>query len=294
MSFQGFFLTCFLRLFGILPLGFSLFVGAALGEFLYRIPNRSLRLSRRNIELCFPELDSAQRESMVRDSLRSMVQTILENGWFWYQKPQRVLNLIRNIHGQEIFQESCKAGRGVILAAPHLGCWELLGQYLPSQIETDIMYKRLKDPGVEQVIIRGRQRTGVKLIPADSKGVRDVFKAIRKGHLIGILPDQQPKAGQGQFAPFFGIEAQTMVLISKIVQKTACPVIVAWVERLPGGAGYDFHFSAAETQISDPDLRVSVTALNQSIEQCVRQCPTQYQWSYKRFGIRPEGEPSLY
>jgi KDO2-lipid IV(A) lauroyltransferase len=144
------------------------------------------------------------------------------------------------------------------------------------------------------VIVRGRQRTGAKLIPADGKGVRQVFQAIRKGHLVGILPDQQAKAGQGQFAPFFGIEALTMVLLSKLAQKTDCTVLFAWIERLPGGAGYDFHFSAAPEQISDPDLRTSVTALNQGVEQCVRQCPAQYQWSYKRFGIRPEGEPPLY
>jgi len=277
-----------------MPLRFSLFAGTALGNLLCLIPNRSLRLTRRNIELCFPELDSVEQASMVRESLQSMVQTFLETGWFWYQKPQRIFALIRKIHGQDIFQEACEAGRGVLLAAPHLGSWELMGQYLPSRIETNIMYKRPDDPGVEQVIVQGRQRTGVKLIPADSKGVREVFQAIKKGHLIGILPDQQPKKGQGQFAPFFGIEALTMVLVSKLVQKTNCPVLIAWVERLPDGAGYDFHFSKAETQISDPDLRVSVSALNRSIEKNVRRCPTQYQWSYKRFGIRPEDEPSLY
>ena len=85
-----------------------------------------------------------------------------------------------------------------------------------------------------------------------------------------------------------------MVLLSKLVQKTNCTVLYAWAERLPKGAGYDFHFSAASAQISDSELRVSVTALNQGVEQCVRQCPAQYQWGYKRFGIRPEGEPTLY
>ena len=294
MTFQGLVLSSFLRLFSILPLRISLWVGAAIGKLLCHIPNRSLRLSKRNIELCFPELDPAQQQSLVRGSMQSMAQTFLELGWFWYQRPERILALIRKIHGLDLLEQACQAGQGVLLAAPHLGCWELIGQYLPSQIETDIMYKKPRDPGVEQVIIRGRERTGVKLIPADSKGVRELIQAIRKGHLVGILPDQQPKAGQGEFAPFFGIEALTMVLLSKLVQKTGCKVLFGWCERLPGGAGYDFHFSAAPVQISDPDLRTSVTALNQGVEQCVRLCPTQYQWSYKRFGIRPDDESPLY
>lgn len=294
MTVQGAVLVGLLRLFSILPLGLSLVAGAALGSLLCRIPNRNARLTRRNIELCFPELDPGQREQMVRESLRSMGQAFLELGWFWYQKPERLYGLIRKIHGLELFQQACESGQGVLLAAPHLGCWELMGQYLPTCIETSIMYKKPRDAGVEQTILRGRQRTGVKLIPADGKGVREVFRAIRKGQLVGILPDQQPKAGQGQFAPFFGIDALTMVLVSKLVQKTDCIVLLAWAERLPGGSGYDFHFSAAPEQIADPDLALSVSALNRGVEDCVRQCPAQYQWGYKRFGIRPDGEPPLY
>ncbi len=294
MTAQGVLLACFLRLVSIMPLRLIMIAGDMLGSLAYRIPNRNLRLAKRNIELCFPELEPARRELLVRDIMRSTVQTFLELGWFWYRKPERLYGLIRNIHGLELLQQACEAGRGVLLAAPHLGCWELMGQYLPTQIESVAMYKRPVNLGVEQVIIRGRQRTGVKLIPADGKGVRQVFQAIRRGHLVIILPDQQPKDGQGQFAPFFGIEALTMVLLSKLAQKTDCKVLIAWIERLPGGAGYDFHFSAASAQISDPDLRISVTALNQGVEQCVRQCPAQYQWGYKRFGIRPDGEPPLY
>jgi len=294
MTVQGVILTCFLRLFSIVPLRLLMVAGATLGSLLYRIPNRRIRLARRNIELCFPDLEPGRRDLLARDCMRSIGQTFLEIGWFWYRKPERIFSLIRNIHGLELFQQACVAGQGVLLAVPHLGNWELMVQYLPSQIESVAMYKRPGNLGVEQVIVRGRQRTGVKLIPADGKGVRQVIQAIRRGHLVVILPDQQPKEGQGQFAPFFGIEALTMVLLSKLAQKTDCKVLFGWTERLPGGAGYDFHFSAASAQISDPDLRISVTALNQGVEQCVRQCPSQYQWGYKRFGIRPDGEPPLY
>ena len=294
MTFQGVVLTCLLRLFSMLPLRLNLVLGAALGSLFCRIPNRNLRLARRNIDLCFPELDSAQRNRLVRDSMRSLGQTFLELGWLWCKRPERVLGLIRKVHGLDLFIQACQSGRGVLLAAPHLGCWELVGQYLPTCIASTMMYREPRDQGVEQVIVRARERTGGKMTRADGQGVRQVFRAIRKGQLVGILPDQQPKAGQGQFAPFFGIEALTMVLLSKLAQKTDCTVFFGWAERLPGGGGYDLHFSAAPVQISDPDLRVSLTAINQGVEHCVRQCPSQYQWGYKRFGIRPEGEKALY
>ena len=294
MTFQGLVLSALLRFCSILPLHANQFIGKTIGNLLCRIPNRNLRLSRRNIELCFPQLDPEQRELLVRDSMRAMVQSIVEIGWFWYQDSERVHRLISNVHGKEIFDQACDSGQGVLLVVPHLGCWELLNHYLPMRIESTFMYKQPSDPGVEQVIVRGRERNGGKMIRADAGGVRQVMQVIRKGHLVGILPDQQPRQGQGQFAPFFGIEAFTMVLISKLARKTGCKVLFTWIERLPGGGGFDLHFREAAADIADPDLRVSVTALNQGVEQCVRQCPDQYQWEYKRFSTRPDGEPSLY
>lgn len=294
MTLQGIILTCLLRLFSILPLRLNQGLGAAIGDLLCRIPNRGLRLSRRNIELCFPELTSAERENLVRDSMRATLQTILELGYFWYQNSASVRGLIRHVHGRELFEQACDSGRGVLLLVPHLGCWELMNHYLPQRIETSFMYRQPRDRGVERVIVRGRERNGGKMIRADGKGVRRLMREIRRGHLVGVLPDQQPKQGQGEFAPFFGIEALTMVLVSRLAQKTGCNVLFGWMERLPDSLGYDFHFSTAAAEISDPDLRVSVTALNQGVEQCVRQCPAQYQWGYKRFGIRPDGEASLY
>jgi len=39
---------------------------------------------------------------------------------------------------------------------------------------------------------------------------------------------------------------------------------------------------------------VAATALNQSIEDCILDCPEQYQWNYKRFRLQPEGRSSFY
>ena len=38
------------------------------------------------------------------------------------------------------------------------------------------------------------------------------------------------------------------------------------------------------------DLAVAVAALNRGVEDCVRLAPAQYQWSYKRYAIRPPGD----
>ena len=38
----------------------------------------------------------------------------------------------------------------------------------------------------------------------------------------------------------------------------------------------------------------ATAALNRGVQACVELVPAQYQWSYKRFSLRPDGEPMLY
>ncbi len=53
---------------------------------------------------------------------------------------------------------------------------------------------------------------------------------------------------------------------------------------------------SAPEKIADPDPVVATTALNAMVERIARRDPAQYQWTYKRYGARPEGsgEPNPY
>ena len=96
------------------------------------------------------------------------------------------------------------------------------------------------------------------------------------------------------FAPFFGYPALTMVLINRLARKTGAPVVFTYVERLPAAGGYRMSFLPAPEGIDDPDPEIAAAALNLGVESCIRRCPEQYQWSYKRFSVRPDGAPSPY
>jgi len=129
------------------------------------------------------------------------------------------------------------------------------------------------------LIDSGRSKGLVKLAPANVHGVRSLMQALKKGEAIGILPDQIPNEGDGEWADFFGKPAYTMTLASKLAEKTGAAVIMAFGERLAKGAGYEIHLSAVES-IATPAL------LNQAIETQIRQKPTQYLWRYNRYKVR--------
>ena len=79
-----------------------------------------------------------------------------------------------------------------------------------------------------------------------------------------------------------------------MVQESGSPVIFMFGQRLPWARGYIAHYFDAPDAIYDADAAVSTAAMNQGLERCVRACPEQYWWGYKRFRRRPAGEPNFY
>lgn len=291
---QGRIFALLLGLLACLPLRWNHRLGALLGCIFLVFPNRNRRVAQRNLALCFPELGQAERRALLRKNVLETGRGLTELAYFWRRPPDQVLGLVRDTHGLELFEDALAQETGMLLAAPHLGAWELLCQYLAHRGFLTILYREPRDPGVEAVVNAGRGRLGAELVQAGPGGVRRLYRALQEGRIVGILPDQQPKRGNGVFAPFFGIQALTMVLFSRLAARAEGPVIFAYAERLPRGRGFDLHFRAAPAAVRDGDAETAATALNRTVEAMARECPAQYQWGYKRFSIRPEGQPSIY
>ncbi len=286
-----------IRSLALLPLGAAHGLGFLMGWLFYLIPNRERHNARVNIALCFPSLSTAEQARLVRKSLIENAKTIAEMPGIWQGTAASWLARIRPGGGQELVQELLSRGNGVIVLAPHLGCWEAGIHYLAQLAPITALYRPPKERILEQMMIEGRSKGGASLVPTSASGVKALYEALKRNEMITILPDQQPKqAGRsaGVFAPFFGTPALTMVLVNRLVRKTGAGVIFSYAERLPYARGYRVEFIAAPEGIGASDPVVAATALNLGVEHCVRRCPEQYQWSYKRFGVRPEGEPSLY
>jgi len=277
-----------------LPLPLLHGAGYLLGSVVALLPNRHRRFSLRNIELCLPELSPAAQARMLVKSLRETAKTIMETPLAWQGSRERILKLVKRVYGDELLEKGVAAGKGVILASPHLGSWEIIGQYLQTRHPLTSMYKPPESPVMEQLMWEGRTHLGMQLAPTDAGGVRTLLGALKRGEMIGILPDQDPTDGSGLFVPFFGIEARTMTLLPRLAARSGATVLVVYAERLSWGRGYAIHFLPCDEAIRDKDPEVAATAMNRAVEAAVKECPAQYQWSYKRFRSRPKGVRSRY
>jgi KDO2-lipid IV(A) lauroyltransferase len=224
----------------------------------------------------------------VRECLVETGHAVTEMAAVWGRGARRALELVREVDGLEHFEAALQSGRGLIIAAPHLGCWELLNYWLCAHTPIAILYAPPRNPAWEAMLVRARGDLKPEQVRAEGAGVRALYRRLAAGGVVGILPDQQPKQGEGQFAPFFGLDANTMVLLPRIAQRTGATVLFAFAERLSRGAGYRMRIRPAPEGIADPDLRVACTALNRGVEQCVDLAFPQYQWTYKRWAERPD------
>lgn len=189
--------------------------------------------------------------------------------------------------GVESIDRAYAQGRGVLFLTPHLGCFEITAQalasrYLAAHGPLTVLFRPARKAWIAPLVAASRNRPGLEAVPTNLSGVRQMIKALRQGRAVGLLPDQAPPEGMGQWAPFFGREAYTMTLAARLALQTGCEVRLIWGERLPAGRGYLLH----GRELREPlpaTLDEAVVRINAEIEGLVRECPGQYLWSYARY-----------
>ncbi len=277
-----------------LPLRLNHLLGTWLGKLLMLINNEQKRIANINIKKCFPELSPDEQQQLLKQNLIETGKLFFEFSRAWLGDKEHFLETIVEVHGEEHLKQGLEKGNGVILAAPHLGNWEAAGFYISAHYPITNLYRPPRMAGIGKIIRDAREHYNATLVPTTAKGVRALYQALNRNEVVGILPDQDPRESGGLFAPFFGFQANTITLLSRLADKSHATILLFYGERLPDSRGFALHISPAPAEIYDASLEQSVTIVNQMVEQGVRRIPAQYQWGYKRFLTRPEGEKDFY
>ena len=288
------FLVRLLHAVGKLSLRAAQTLGRLGGILLFVLPTQERRVTRINLDLAFPELDARARRAIGRRSLIQTGMTFAEIGAMWTWDLARVEAIVREVRGEHHIQAAMDAGRGVILAGVHLGAWEVISAYCSTRWPMTTLYRAPRILELDAFFRHARGRGGARTVAASTAAARPLLRALRRGEMIAMLPDQDAGEGAGVFVPFFGVIANTVTLLSGLAARSNAKVVFTYAERLPRSAGFRVHFVPASEPVHDADVARSATAMNQDIERLVRRLPEQYLWSYKRFRIVPRGKRSPY
>ncbi len=273
------------RLVAALPLAAVHSLGALLARIAIAVAGGERRRLDENLRRAgYP--DPAMRRSVIEESGK----TLLELPWIWLRPQEEVAQLVRDVERPELFLQAKERGKGIIFLTPHLGCFEVSAQFAALHSPITVMYRPPRQRILEPLLRVGRARGNVRIATADRKGVFALLRALRNGEAVGILPDQVPSRGEGEWAEFFGRPAYTMALASRLQRATGAAVVLAFCERLPRAAGYRIHLA----ELPDPEPgETAARHLNRALENLIRRKPEQYLWSYNRYkvpdGVAPPG-----
>lgn len=282
-----------LRICTLLPLGLARALGRGLARLYWPFRARSRRVTERNIALAFPHLTAREQRALSRSSLAATAELMAEMGHVWLRDWAHVRSLILEVEGAELVTRAQAEGRGVIVLAPHLGNWEVVGLHLGTLGPTVSLYEPPRLADLDPVIRSARQRSGATLVPTDSRGLAKLLRSVRGGDISGILPDQcpsDPKSGMN--VEFMGIPCFTGTLASNMIRRTGALALFGYAKRIPGG--FKVRYFPADELIYSENDRTSLISMNRGVEACLSDCPAQYQWEYKRFRVRPRQGPGVY
>jgi Kdo2-lipid IVA lauroyltransferase/acyltransferase len=274
-----------------LPYRALYWLGCWVGAIVYRLPISFRRVATRNLELCFPELSTEQRQKLLRAHFRSLGIGLFETAMSWWSSNARIRRLAR-LEGAEHLQTALALGKGAILLSAHFTTLEIGACVLCAHLPTNIMYRPTSNLVLEAFLMRNRGRKARRAIPRDD--VRTLVTALRANEPVWYAPDQSYRKKGAQLVPLFNIPAATNTATSRLAKMTGAAVLPYFPERLPNGAGYRMIIHPMLENFPTDDPIADATRFNHLIEAQIRRVPEQYLWIHRRFKGLTADYPDYY
>ena len=271
-----------------LPMKWIGAIGATLGSILYRFGRG--RVTRVNLELCFPEMSERERHDLGLRHFRMLGRNAVELSIMVWGSEKQLLDLI-HVEGLEHLKAA--EGRPIIALAPHFIGLNMGGIRVAHEYPgTASIYSRQKNPVLDRIFLKARTRFGNPYLVSRQEGLRSVIRVVKSGKPFYFLPDMDFGARDAIFSPFFGVPTATITTLPRLAKLTGAAVIPVITRQV--GDGYVVRFYPEWKDYPTGDLEADVRRMNAFIEDRVREMPEQYFWAHKRFKTRPPGEPSPY
>ena len=264
-----------MRAIAALPLGVLHAIGTALGWLVYWGSPTYRRHFRENL-IAAGYADGATRRAAIAEAGK----LAMELPAIWFRPRPEVTRWVRSIEGEALIEAARAQGKGIVFLTAHQGCFEITARLAAEHFPITVLYRPPKQPYLQPLVEHGRGGKNLRVAPANVRGVRELIAALRRGEAVGILPDQVPSAGEGEWAEFFGRPAYTMTLAARLAGRADAVTLLAFGERLPHGAGYVVHVRPMPERRADES---PTRWLNRALEELIRTSPGQYLWGYNRY-----------
>nr|WP_320165580.1 LpxL/LpxP family Kdo(2)-lipid IV(A) lauroyl/palmitoleoyl acyltransferase [uncultured Methylophaga sp.] len=279
-----------MRLSVYLPAKLQYRLGLLLGQIMQPFMRSRAKVVRRNLELCFPEMSQEERETLVKSILNNTGMMMIETAVSWWASDKQLFPRV-TYDGLEHLEAAKQKGKGVILLTGHFTSMEIGGRLIMLQTPAYVMFRHLKNPLFNAVMMRSRIYHSEGIVMRDD--VRAMLRALRKNKVVWYAPDQDFGPRNSIFAKFFGVTAATVPATARMVKMTGAQVVPFVPKRNEDGSYHIQIFPAWQDYPSGDDV-ADAQRINDWLESQIRLMPEQYFWLHRRFKTQPDGKGRLY
>jgi lauroyl/myristoyl acyltransferase len=211
----------------LLPEPAALALGFLGGRAFYRLDARRRDALRANLRhVLGPAVAPARLERVVRRNFASYGRYWIEAFRLEDLDPAELRGRL-HVDGREHLEAAAGAGRGAIIATPHLGNWDAGGAWLAaSGYPVTVVVERLRPRELYERFAVYRRALGMELLPLDDgpETLRGVLKALRAGRLACLVCDRDLTGG-GLPVELFGATARMPGGPASLALRTGAPLL---------------------------------------------------------------------
>lgn len=283
-------------LWSLLPRPAALAVAGCAGEAGYFLVSRQREKALRSLRLAFGiQKSEAEIRKIARGVFRNFAQTAVEILSFPRLRREKLAKIVDLGDAVDVYQKLLAEGKGLIAMTAHIGNWELLaGAFGLMGFQGAVIGRKIYYEPYNRWIVGLRQSIGVRTIYREGAS-REILKVLRRGEIIGLLPDQDIDSLKGVFVNFFGRPAYTTVAPVRLAMQLGTPILPNFLIRQKDGR-YKIIVGEVIRPVpgdkSDEAVHDLTARWMHSFEQVIRQYPEQWGWMHDRWKTKPEDVPA--
>jgi len=249
-----------------------------LGNLLYIIPLKRNKISRKNIDLCFPDMPKRKRKSLHKANVIASAQIIFDSGIAWFWSDEKIKkNINYEIKGIESLVNEQKNNNGILLFFKHSLHLELDARLLGMNCEV-YGVERVHNSDLFDTIQKKGRLKSVK-DTCDKNNPIKFIRWLKKSKTVLYATDQDYGLNMSDVLNFFSQPAATISAPSKIVNTTGCKTYFMNTYIDSGKYILDIE----ELNLYHLNGSNFSQSLNDFMEEKIRNNPIEYLWQHRRF-----------
>ena len=260
----------------------------ALGEGLARlawnfIPARRKTLAREQVMRCLG-VSEAEAERIARASSLRFGPMLMEVLRFPVMK-EHMEDYVTLTGAVEEVRAAVVEGRGAIFATSHSGNWELMGgAFASAGFPVVGVAKKQSSAGMDRFINEYRALVGMHI--TYRSGVREMFRMIDEGWIIGLISDQDPSLRDGVIIDFFEQPTNAFTGAAAIARRCEVPIFPVFIHREPDGhhvITVERGIMVEKTDDRAADVQRVTQLVSDRLEAWIRRYPEEWFWLHDRW-----------